>query len=417
METMDLRLDNIRILEKANLCVVGGSCTGVFAAIRAARLGLKVALVEQQNCFGGVATNGLVNIWHSVYDLDYKKQIIAGLTGEIIDRLKKRDAVQESKETINSFTFNSEELKIELDEITAEHSISSYLHTRCVRALFEGGKVTGIVVAGKFGLGIIKADFFIDATGDGDVCRDLNLPRYRNAFIQPSTTGAKMLGLSHDLHDMPMIGDQPLNELLEKHRATYNLPEGWGWSTDIPGLQGITFQALTRIHEDEIDDGKSLTRAEVEGRRQIRIIMDIIRAHNKNGNAAGLVSLPSYIGIRETCHVRCRYRIAERDILSGASFPDTIGHGTYRVDIHHQDKPGVTFRYLDGTQMYYRSGCKPEPGRWREESPDYPRYYNIPLSSLTPVGFDNLLLAGRMLDADEGAFGAVRVMVNLNQTG
>ncbi len=28
-----------------------------------------------------------------------------------------------------------------------------------------------------------------------------------------------------------------------------------------------------------------------------------------------------------------------------------------------------------------------------------------------------MLLAGRMLDADEGAFGAVRVMVNTNQMG
>jgi hypothetical protein len=417
MELMNLRFDNIRILEEADLCVAGGSCTGVFAAIRAARLGLKVVLLEQQNCFGGVATNALVNIWHSVYDLDYKKKIIAGLTQEVIDRLKKRSCLRELKNSLNSFVFNSEELKIDLDEMVTENKISSYLHTRCIRVLSEGEKVTALVIAGKFGLGIIKADFFIDATGDGDLCRDLKIPFYRNSFVQPSTTGVKMSGLSHDLYDMPMIGNQSLNELLEINRSKYNLPEGWGWSTDIPGLQGITFQALTRIYEDETDDGKSLTRAEMEGRRQIRIIMDIIRAHNKNGAQVGLVSLPSYIGIRETRHVHCRYRLVEQDILSGFSFPDTIGHGTYRVDIHHSDKPGVTFRYLDGVQVYCRSGYKPEVSRWRGESPEYPRYYNIPLSSFIPAGVDNLLLAGRMLDADMGAFGAVRVMVNLNQTG
>ena len=33
----------------ADICVIGGSCTGVFAAVRAARLGAKVILVEQQN--------------------------------------------------------------------------------------------------------------------------------------------------------------------------------------------------------------------------------------------------------------------------------------------------------------------------------------------------------------------------------
>ena len=32
-------------------------------------------------------------------------------------------------------------------------------------------------------------------------------------------------------------------------------------------------------------------------------------------------------------------------------------------------------------------------------------------------GTPNVLIAGRSIDADEGAFGAVRVMINCNQTG
>jgi hypothetical protein len=34
-----------------------------------------------------------------------------------------------------------------------------------------------------------------------------------------------------------------------------------------------------------------------------------------------------------------------------------------------------------------------------------------------PKGATNVLIAGRMIDADVGAFGAVRVMVNCNQMG
>jgi hypothetical protein len=34
-----------------------------------------------------------------------------------------------------------------------------------------------------------------------------------------------------------------------------------------------------------------------------------------------------------------------------------------------------------------------------------------------PVGAKNVLVAGRCLDADEGAFGAVRVMINTTQMG
>ena len=51
-----------------DLCIIGGSCTGVFAAVQAARMGASVALVEAHGFFGGVATAGLVNIWHSLFD-------------------------------------------------------------------------------------------------------------------------------------------------------------------------------------------------------------------------------------------------------------------------------------------------------------------------------------------------------------
>ena len=67
---------NVPIDGVFDICVVGGSCTGLFAAVRAARLGAKVAIIEKQNCFGGVATNGLVNVWHSLYDIKGEKQII-----------------------------------------------------------------------------------------------------------------------------------------------------------------------------------------------------------------------------------------------------------------------------------------------------------------------------------------------------
>ena len=84
----------IRVSYEADLFVAGGSCTGVFAAVRAARLGLKVVLAERQNCLGGTATAGLVNVWHSLKDTDYKNQVIGGLTAEMTERLVKQGAAE-----------------------------------------------------------------------------------------------------------------------------------------------------------------------------------------------------------------------------------------------------------------------------------------------------------------------------------
>ena len=44
-------------------------------------------------------------------------------------------------------------------------------------------------------------------------------------------------------------------------------------------------------------------------------------------------------------------------------------------------------------------------------------YYQIPFSILVQEKISNLIPVGRMLNADAGAFGALRVMVNLNQLG
>ena len=71
---------SLPVLADADVCVIGGSCTGVFAAVRAARLGASVVLVERSNCFGGVATNGLVLIWHSFLDTEHRQPIIGGLS-------------------------------------------------------------------------------------------------------------------------------------------------------------------------------------------------------------------------------------------------------------------------------------------------------------------------------------------------
>ena len=58
-----------------------------------------------------------------------------------------------------------------------------------------------------------------------------------------------------------------------------------------------------------------------------------------------------------------------------------------------------------------------EWGRWRDESIATPRCYYVPYRSLVPRDATNVLVAGRVLDADRDAFGGVRVMVNMNQTG
>lgn len=412
MKTIKEPERTIPVIHEADLLVVGGSCTGVFAAVRAARLGLRVAIIEKQNCFGGMATAGIVNVWHSLYDTAGERPTIGGLTREMIERLRKRDAVLCSDEPTTAFRLNTEELKIELDLMIGEHKIRPFLHTFYVAPVVEDQKLTAVIVENKNGRQAIRAHQFVDATGDADLALHLGLPARDADHTQPPTTCAKIYGLRS-------LGDFDWTAAVREHGAEFGLEPDWGWGGEIPGLPDIQMRADTHVFDTDASDADHLTRAEIDGRRRIRAIMDVIRKYGPQGTAIALADLAASLGIRETRRMAAEYRLTGDDVLSGRRFDDAIANGCYPVDIHHSDGPGITFRYLDGTERVVpERGMPAKRGRWRDPLPDGdPTFYQIPFRCLVQRKISNLVFAGRMLDADRAAFSAVRVMVNLNQTG
>lgn len=417
MKTIHEPSRSIPVVETCDVVVVGGSCTGVFAALRAARLGARVALIEQQGCFGGTATAGLVNIWHSLYDTTGRKQIIGGLTQEIIDSLIARDAAvfNDKRDASVYVRFNAAELVLELDDrVTSQPLIRSFLHTRVVGAVKDSGAgLRAVILENGSGRQAVCGRVFIDATGNADLLHHAGAPLHHYPHRLPPTTCALYAGLDVARGMNPAF--DPGGIVLDPDNPAA-LKDGFLWFSSIPGLSDLHMVAGTRVNNVDACDGDQLTFAEFEGRRQVRRSLELLRAAPHGGHIR-LAALPAHIGIRDTRHAHCRHRITETEVLEGTAFPDTIGHGSYRVDVHFDGKPGLVFRYLDGREEIVVPTLPTQHGRWREPRANDPTFYNIPFRSLLPEAVDNLLVAGRALDADIGAFGAVRVMVNLNQTG
>lgn len=401
---------DVRICYEADICVIGGSCTGVFAAVRAARLGASVVIVEKQNCFGGVACSGLVNVWHSLHDTDKNNHIISGLTFEMIQRLEKSGAVAFGQNASNAYMFNPNELKIQLDNLIKENKIKAYLHSYYAGLICEEKAVTHVLIENKDGRCAIKAKFFIDATGDGDLARDLNIPGFKNKNIQPPSSCFLMQGNTADVN---------LNEMIKQHGEEFGVDDVWGWSSFIPNIKNIKMCANTRVFGVLCSSADDLTYAEIEGRRQADALTKMLKKYANP--ECEIVATCSQIGIRETVHYRTRFRANEFDLLTGKRYGDAILNGTYRIDIHHSDDNGITFKYLDGTSTsYYGTGCKKVTGNWKAENNivcEEARYYQVPFDILVQETYENFIAVGRMMNADEGSFGALRVMVNLNQMG
>lgn len=404
--------ESLPIKAECDLCVIGGSCTGVFAAIRAARLGARVILLEKQNRLGGVATLGLVGMWHSLYDITQSQQIIAGLTYETLQRLAKTGACTDFSATggHRGIRLNTEELTLELDALVSEEkNISLYLHTAFSRAIMQAeGDCQAIIAENKSGRFAIKAKIFLDASGDGLLCKSAGLPMRRPKHPQPPTSCARFSNWSFP-------SGFNLRECIERYREQLpDLPCGYYWGMNQPN-SALFMLAGTRVLNCDCDDAGEITAAELISRRQIRALLTMLQQELPEQKLY-LESLPSAIGIREGLHINAIATLHGEDLLSGRPCSEAIANGTYPVDIHNDQDDSITFKRLDGSMNTSKGGVSISSGRWLPEGKVLP-YYQIPLSCLIPRDASNILCAGRMLDADREAFGAVRVMVNLNQCG
>ena len=412
MDTIYEPARQIPVVREADVCVLGGGCTGVFAAIRAARLGMRVLLIEREGMLGGAAVGGLVNIWHTLMDTENREQIIAGLTEETISRLRSRGALTVQENRSSTYNFNPMELTILLDEMIRENRVGLMLHTAYSAAVAEGDRVKAVIVENKDGRRAVRASFFLDATGDGLAARDLGMPVYAHEYIQPPTPVFHLQGSLEGVN---------VDRLIREHGAEFGLPDDWGWSTHVAGLEGISMRADQHIFGVRCDRADDLTRAEVEGRRLVRGLVSLLRTYGRPDTRYAVSNLCSSLGLRETVHVRTRFRASEMALLTGERYADPILQGTYPVDVHHAEDGGISFKYLDGTRTtIWGKGTRVETGNWREEaglSGAPARFYQVPFGILAGEEYANFTAAGRMVNADEGAFGALRVMVNLNQLG
>ena len=409
---------------EADVCVLGGSCTGVFAAVRAAERGMTVALVENEGFFGGTAVGGYVPVWHSLYDTTGKKQIIFGLTDRIQRELVARgEAVLKNPGNPSvGACLNVQALSFALDGLVASQpKIRPFLHARVVAARKAAdGRVTHAVIEDKDGRRAIEAKFFIDCTGDADFLVDANLPTWRHprADMQAHTTCALISGLDELSRRRK---DFSLQDVIRPGGGA-DLRHCFWWQAEVVGSPSLRFLAGTRVSGCDPSVADDLTRGEMEGRAQLKRIVDAINRRfppPAGEPGVAVAAIAPMLGIRESRHAEALYRVTKEDVLSGRRFDDVVARGSYRIDIH--EGPGITFLYLDGTRQRMvqtdAGDVRWERDRWKNDGSPCATWYEIPYRVLVPKGSVNVLCAGRMVDATRDAYGALRVMVNCNQMG
>ena len=402
----------------ADVAVVGAGPAGMCAAIAAAREGASVILIEQSGCCGGMATQGLVGPFMTCYDSKGENMIIRGLFEEIVERMVARGYALHPKDMHagTAYTswivvghehvtpFESEGLKLVMDEMLTEAGVKILYHTQFVAPTLTGSRIDGVLVSSKRGVEKIAAKVVIDCTGDGDVAVRCGVPYEMGneelKLLQPATMFFRICNVDPDKVEEDI--QSHLHLFHRKNGVNYRsfhwrvseARENGDWS-----LNRVSIGLFRMVKPDEwcvntsrlmgVDstDNESLTQAEIDGRKQADEILHFLRKYVPGCENAKLLSTASHIGIRESRHIQGDYRLTAEDLLNATVPEDSILLAANSVDVH---------------------------GRYGPKSNEYVPingdYYGIPYRSLLPAGVDGLLLAGRNLCADSTAAGAVRVM-------
>jgi len=419
VNTKSLYFD-VPVIAECDVLVVGGGPAGIAAAVAAARQNVKTILIEQTGCVGGMGTSGLVGPFMSNYDTVGKEEIVKGIFRELVDRMiavggaldpKTMKASTEYVSFIsychhNSTPFDPEVLKFVAEEMLIQSGVEIRYFTRLVKArVDENNSIDSIVVADKSGLAILKAQMYIDCTGDGDLAAYSGQSYFQDAVVQPATLFMRIGGVDDEAvaewvaRNMPpekhlfesivkqakLDGDFPADCQRESIGMYRQLRKGeWRINTArILGVDGTNPESLT--------DGM------IKGRKQLWGLLKFFKKCCPGLENAYMIDSAGSLGVRETRRIKCMYTLTKDDVIDAVHFDDTIARYAFFLDIHNP-KGG----FQENNQILtIRNGTS----------------FEIPYRCLVASDRTNLLIAGRCISADHQAHGATRIMPACYATG
>ena len=415
---------------KANydLIIAGGGTAGVATAISAAKLNLNVLVIEKNTFLGGSMTGALV--------MPMMKNLLKNgknLSGEIVNELmsemrKTGDALTYSDK--NTGWFNSEMLKCTLDDMFEKYGVDVLFDSVVTDAKLSENKIQNIQITYAGQKKYLKAKYFVDATGNGDLASlcGANFKNGNDGVNQAMTLRfiATNVELKRFADFLKSIDDDREISPISEINGEIHLSTACTWDNDIWKLKpyfekavqdGVLkeqdcayFQIFTipnqpssvAFNAPRIFAKKSLnplnpedtSYALIQGRKQIRRLMAFCKKYLPGFENAYIAQIAPMLGIRDSRRIEGEYELTERDILECKKFENAAAKSNYPIDVHSLKKNENVLNKISDDD-----------------------YFEIPLEAMKVKGIDNLFAAGKIISATFLAQAALRIIPNCLSMG
>jgi len=356
-----------------DLVVVGGGNAGVCAAVAAARLGVKVALIQNRPVLGG-NNSSEVRVWRG-----------GGTNLEPYPRIG--DVDREFGPRAKGSPGRAEEFGDDrkLEVVRAEKNISLFLNHHVFRAATKQGRIVSVDARHIATARELRffGKWFADCTGDGCV-----------GFLAGADwemTRKGHMGRSNMWRIVETPEPQPFPRCPWAHDVS---------DVKIPSRLGVWFWE-SGFDYDPLEKGEHIRDNNF---RSMYGAWDALKNVHKKYPNHKLEWAAFIAGKRESRRLLGDVILTKEHVLSGKAFPDAAVPSTWSIDLHLPTKP-FRDRFGDDafiSQAHYTSFKKP---------------YWVPYRCLYSRNVANLFMAGRCISVTHEALGTVRVMRTTGMMG
>ncbi|MCA1378335.1 MULTISPECIES: FAD-dependent oxidoreductase [unclassified Bradyrhizobium] len=397
--TIDEPARKVPLYGEYEVVVLGGGPAGIVAAAAAARAGRKTLLIERYGFLGGMGTAAGVTNFCGLHGNVHgeHRRLVQGLASELlarIDRLNGLNAPHLILGKVFAQAYDTAAYKIAADQLLASHKVNMLFHALGAGVVMaDERRIDAMLIETKAGRQAVRAEIFIDCSGDGDLAVWAGAPFEIGDEHGHPLYPSMMLRLNGI--DPAKAGEawRTIPQLMEKAVAagTHRFPRrsaivrpqksGIEWRVNFTQVAREDGHAINGIEPDD------LTRGEIEGRKQALAAYEFLRSAVPGFEKSYIVDLPPQLGIRETRRIEGGYQLSGEDVLGCASFADSIGVNGWPIEAHVPGDVVFTFPPI----------------------PESRGYNELPYRMLVPEGVDNLLVAGRCASMTHEGQSAARV--------
>lgn len=366
------------VLAEADVVVIGAGPGGFAAALRAAREGMSVVVVEKYDMPGGMHTSGLQGAVNKG---------VGGIHTELMERFDREGAIYTATEkelpgwagnplshydwylppgsAFSRSSFNPEAAGNIMSRMLEEAGVRAFYGAAFADVVLEGcgeeRSIRRVVIETASGLQAIGGKVFVDGSGTAELVAQAGAPFVRGGGKQPDAVSKDEIrrpipgGLLWIMSAIDFArvrdyqqreNDPRLEKLIAKARSAGDIPDDLyrprlehegaygkqyiGHPTlDMSPIQGpgtfVLWQNVPyewALHMD--DDAAHATRARRELRRLIQAEAFFLRKYVPGFENAFIVHVGRYLGVRDGRHPLGRYVFSIEDAREERRFPDAV---------------------------------------------------------------------------------------------